>query len=208
MDRSTESISEWLGRLKTGEAEAAQKLWERYYVELQSLARQRLNKFPRGISDEEDVALSVLDSVFRGAAQGRFENVTKRDELWWLLLTVSKRKVVDHVRRATAKKRQPSSEGGTPTGVNGSSEPKPYSLDELVGASPTPDLVVALDEQYRRLLSVLPNDPLREIAVLRIEGYTVGEIAERLSIGERSVERKLQLIRASWKNELVKMDNS
>ena len=29
-----ESVSEWLGRLKSGEADAAQKLWNRYAQEL------------------------------------------------------------------------------------------------------------------------------------------------------------------------------
>ena len=48
----------------------------------------------------------------------------------------------------------------------------------------------------------LRDDCLRTIVVLRIEGYLVKEIAERLSVGERTVERKLQLIRAKWTQEL------
>jgi DNA-directed RNA polymerase specialized sigma24 family protein len=41
---------------------------------------------------------------------------------------------------------------------------------------------------------------------LRIEGYTVAEIAQKLNIGRRAVERKLQLVRAKWKHELLQPD--
>jgi DNA-directed RNA polymerase specialized sigma24 family protein len=74
------------------------------------------------------------------------------------------------------------------------------SLSELVSATPTPDFLVALEEQYVRLLDTLRNDQLREIAVLRIEGYTIEEIATKIGIGRRAIERKLKLIRSKWKH--------
>ena len=37
---------------------------------------------------------------------------------------------------------------------------------------------------------------------MRIEGYCVQEIAEQLQIGKRSVERKLDLIRKRWTEEM------
>jgi RNA polymerase sigma factor (sigma-70 family) len=199
MDTSSDSISEWLGRLKAGEVEAAQNLWNRYSDELLRVAKQRLGMSPQGIGDEEDVALSVFGSIFRGVAEGRFQNISTRDELWWLLLTIAKRKTVDHIRRETAQKRhQP---GQNPdAGLRVSAQ---ISLDELVSSIPTPDFLVALEEQYVRLLEMLRNDQLREIAVLRIEGYSVAEIAEKMGVSNRAIERKLPLIRAKWKRELL-----
>jgi RNA polymerase sigma factor (sigma-70 family) len=206
MDNSTDSISEWLERLKAGEAEAAQKLWNRYSEELLRVAKQRLGTSPRGMGDEEDVALSVFGSVFRGVAEGRFDNISNRDELWWLLLTITNRKSVDHIRRETAQKRlhrtgQPGRRHGAYSAVSAR-----LSLNDLVGSSPTPNFLVALQEQYLRLLEMLRNDQLREIAVLRIEGYNVAEIAQKLAISQRALERKLQLIRAQWKRELFDSD--
>jgi RNA polymerase sigma factor (sigma-70 family) len=198
METSSDSISEWLGRLKAGEVEAAQNLWNRYSEELVRVAKQRLGMAPRGIGDEEDVALSVFGSIFRGVAEGRFQNISTRDELWWLLLTITKRKTVDHIRRETAQKRHAP---GQQPGVGLPISP-PISLNDLVSSTPTPDFLVALEEQYVRLLEMLRNDQLREIAVLRIEGYNVAEIAEKLGISHRAVERKLPLIRAKWKREL------
>jgi DNA-directed RNA polymerase specialized sigma24 family protein len=51
---------------------------------------------------------------------------------------------------------------------------------------------------------MLPNDVLRKVAGLRIEGYTDQEIAEQLSISVRAVERKLHLIRNNWKTEFFR----
>jgi DNA-directed RNA polymerase specialized sigma24 family protein len=41
-------------------------------------------------------------------------------------------------------------------------------------------------------------DDLRQVARLRLEEYTNGEIAGRLGCSERTVERKLVLIRGFW----------
>jgi RNA polymerase sigma factor (sigma-70 family) len=202
MENSQDSISEWLGRLKAGEMQAAQNLWDRYSHELLRIAKKRLGTSPRGVGDEEDVALSVFGSIFRGVADGRFHHISTRDELWWLLLTITKRKSIDHIRRETSQKRQPPSVQTDSPGAPGNG-PVQISLNELVSSSPTPDFIVALEEQYARLLNMLRNDELREIAVLRIQGYNVAEIAEKLGIGQRAVERKLQLIRTKWKRELL-----
>src|SRR6185503_15429884 len=121
--------------------------------------------------DEEDVALSVFRSIFRGAAEGRFDQISTRDELWWLLLTNTKRKVVDHIRREAAQKRRGQRDQRESKCADGVPASWQFSLDELVGSSPTPDFLAELEEQYARLLEMLRNDQLRKIAILRIEGY-------------------------------------
>jgi RNA polymerase sigma factor (sigma-70 family) len=203
---STDSISEWLGQLKAGEVGAAQNLWNRYSEQLLRVAKQRLGTSPRRLGDEEDVALSAFGSVFRGVADGRFQNISTRDELWWLLLTIAKRKSVDHLRRETAQKRHAPSAKSARQQVASRSVPAPISLSDLVSSIPTPDFLVALEEQYRRLLNMLRNDQLRQIATLRIEGYNIAEIAQKAAISQRGVERKLRLIRSKWKHELVDPD--
>ena len=66
------SVSEWLVGLQTGEDTAVNQLWERYANELVNLARANLANAPKVIADEEDVAQSVFRSICRGAAAGRF----------------------------------------------------------------------------------------------------------------------------------------
>jgi RNA polymerase sigma factor (sigma-70 family) len=199
---SQESVTAWISKLGHGEFDALQKLWERYSDRLIELARVRLGTAPKQLADEQDIVNSVFHSLCRGAQAGRIRELRNRDELWWLLLAIAKRRIVDHLRRETALKR---GAGRVVTEANlagnqGSSDG--FRLDQLVGPEPTPDFVVALGEEHDRLLGVLRDDRLRQVASLRIEGYTVDEIAERIQIGKRSVERKLELIRRRWAEEM------
>ena len=68
--------------------------------------------------------------------------------------------------------------------------------------SPTPEFAASVAEQFETLLAKLPEAELRQIARLRLEEYTTEEIAEQLGIAERTVRRKLVLIRSYWENDL------
>ncbi len=200
------SVSEWLVGLQAGDDSAVSQLWKRYAGELVNLARQNLGNEPKVIADEEDVAQSVFRSICRGAAAGRFADLKSRDELWWLLLAITKQKAVNHIRRERAKKRgagRVQAESQMSAAAEGSGM---FRLDDLAGQQPTPEFIVALDEQCNRLLNLLPDEQLRQIAIFRVEGYTVAEIAGKLKISTRAVERKLQLIRTEWSDELSKLN--
>jgi RNA polymerase sigma factor (sigma-70 family) len=196
------SISQWITELKEGDANAAQRLWERYATRLVEIARRKLKDSPKCVADEDDIAASVFHSLCRGAAAGRFENVKNRDDLWWLLLAITKQKAVDHVRRETAQKRG----GGRiqlESCLSGNMEEgHGFVLDHMIGDEPTPEFALMLQEQHSRLLGLLRDDQLRQIAIFRIEGFTVPEIAADLGVSTRSIERKLQLIRGAWAKEL------
>ena len=68
----------------------------------------------------------------------------------------------------------------------------------LESDGPTPAEAAALNEALERRLQDLPEPDLRQVALMKLEGYTNREIAEALRCGERSVERKLNLIRKRW----------
>ena len=74
-------------------------------------------------------------------------------------------------------------------------------LDRIAGEGPSPALVAMVVDEYRRLRDGLRNDSLRQVLDLRLEGYTREEIAERLGCSERTVKRKLELIREAWLEE-------
>ena len=190
----SDSVSEWIGHLKAGEADAARKLWERYADHLAQLARQQLAGRAKVVCDEDDIAQSVFYSICRGAAAGRFGDVNSRDELWWLLLAITKQKAINNFRRESAQKRGPGRiETETALAKN-----QPFRLDDLVSQTPTPELMLILEEEYASLLDRLDDQRLRQIAILRVEGYTVPEIAEKFGIGTRAIERKLHIIRSIW----------
>lgn len=205
---TADSVSTWIANLKAGEAGAADQLWNRYAERLLELARRKLGDAPKGHADEEDIAQSVFGSICRGAAAGRFGSLSNRDDLWWILLTVTKQKAVDHIRRERAVKRgggRVQSESGL---CRGGQEDEQFVLDHLIGDEPTAELLAVLQEQNQRLMSLLRDDRLRQIAIFRIEGYTVPEIAESLGVSLRSVERKLKLIRSAWTLEIARTEIS
>jgi DNA-directed RNA polymerase specialized sigma24 family protein len=193
------SVTGWIDLLRAGDRAAVQPLWREYFQRLVALAREMIRRAPRGMADEEDVALSAFDSFVRGAEQGRFPNLADRDDLWRLLLVITERKAVDLVnhelraRRGGGKVRNEAS-------LASSSSVSP-ALDRFAHSEPTPELAAVLAEECRRLLDVLNDATLRAVAVAKMEGYTNEEIADRLEVALPTVERKLQRIRRIWDKE-------
>jgi DNA-directed RNA polymerase specialized sigma24 family protein len=193
------SVTCWIDQLKAGDAAAAQALWESYYKRLVALARHKLRGAPRAAADEDDVALSAFDSLCRGAGQGRFPQLTDRDDLWRLLFAITERKALDHIKYELRLKRG----GGMvrhASALDGDSA-SAHGLDRFPGAEPTPELAAQVAEQCRFLLDRLADDELRRIAVAKMEGYTNKEIAEQLSCSLPRIERKLARIRKIWARE-------
>jgi hypothetical protein len=190
------SVTRWIDHLKAGDDIAAQRLWERCFHELVRLARADLRAKPRGaVDEEEDIALSAFDSSCRGAERGRSPRLDDRDSLWRLPVTVTARKVVEQVGRQCRKRRG----GGRVRNETALAGPESGAgaggLDQAVGREPTPEFAAMMADQGRHLLAALGDETLRRIALLRMEGYSDGEIASRLDCGFRTVGRKLKLIR-------------
>jgi RNA polymerase sigma factor (sigma-70 family) len=192
------SVTRWLGPLQAGDPAAVQQLWQRYFQRLVGLARQQLHGSPRRAADEEDVALSAFDSFCRNAARGRFPRLCDRDSLWRLLVVLTARKAA-HQRRDERRLKR----GGTAvqSEASGGSE-EGAILDQILSREPSPEFAVQVAEQCQRLLRSLDDRELEAVALARMEGYSVEEIAERLGYAPRSIKRKLQLIRGIWEKEL------
>jgi RNA polymerase sigma factor (sigma-70 family) len=188
---SRDSVTGWIRGLGTSRHEDASKLlWDRYFVRVARLAQERLRGVARCPAEGEDVALSVLDSFFRGAAAGRFDRLDNRDDLWRLLVTIALRKAQNAGRDGLRQKR-----GGLVDFED------PAVLEEIAGAEPSPEFAALVADESRRLFEALSDDSLRHVVRLRLEGYTNEEIAAALDCGLRTVERKLGVIRKRWLTE-------
>ena len=188
-----------LDQLKRGpDPAAAQAMWRQYFDRLTALARRRLSDRVRRAADEEDVALSALDSFFRGVAGGRFPRLNDRDDLWQVLVVLTDRKAVDRVRRETAAKRG----GGAVRGDSVFARPDDSALggraEQVADPGPSPEFAARFADECRRLLTQLGDPDLEQVALLKLEGYSNEEIAARIGRSLRSVQRKLDTIRAIW----------
>lgn len=196
-----QSVSLWLQDLRQGEDSAVGKVWGRYFQKLVRLAQGHLRNAEKRVEDEEDVALSVLQSLCAGAAADRFQHIDNREELWVLLATMTHRKCVNRIRRNVAQKRG----GGKVVGdgdLASGSDSSQFGLDDFESSDPTAETLAILKEDYERLMQTLRNDEMRNIATLKMNGYSTVEIAQQTEMSERSVRRKLNLIRDTWVDEV------
>jgi DNA-directed RNA polymerase specialized sigma24 family protein len=194
---SAASVTYWIDQLKAGDQAAAQPLWEGYFQQLVMRTRQKLAGMPRRAADEEDVALSAFASFCRAAAQGRFPKLNDRDDLWQLLIVITDRKAHRLVQYERRQRR-----GGGQVLDEAALAPdrgtEPFPLAQVAGREPSPDFAVQVGEECRRLLAALDDPDLQRAAVLKMEGYTVADIAARMGCVPRTVKRWLQLIRQTW----------
>jgi DNA-directed RNA polymerase specialized sigma24 family protein len=188
---SPEAITHWLHRLEAGDPDGARVLWDHYFQRLVELARGKLRDTPRQVADEEDVALSAFASFCRGVEKGRFADLPGREGLWPLLVRITACKVTDHARRERARKR----------GGDAGPATTEADLAQVVGSEPSPAFAAQVADECRRLVAALPEEPLRAVALWRMEGWTVEEIAGRLNCTPVTVKRKLARIRSLWRAE-------
>jgi DNA-directed RNA polymerase specialized sigma24 family protein len=193
------SVTVWIGELKEGDHAAAQALWERYFRKLVRLARARFRDTARRVLDEEDAALSAFDSFCRGAAEGRFPQLRDRDNLWPLLVVITARKVIDARKHATRQKRGGGKVRGESAWLNAvDGSDRDGGINLVIGDEPTPAFAAEVAERTQSLLAALGSEELCSVAVWKMEGYSNAEIADKLGCVERTVERKLDVIRKLW----------
>lgn len=197
MELSPEQFAELLDQVRSGDDQATEQLWEDYFQRLVRIAAKKLPQNLRRVGDEEDIALSAFHSFIAGVRRDQFPDLSGPDNLWGLLITLTGRKVHAHLRHQTRQKRG----GGSVRGESVFIDPKGNSrggIGGVTGDHGSPDLHAELAEACDGLLDQLPDDQLRQIAVMRMDGFLVDEIATKLELSKRAVERRLQLIRKTW----------
>ncbi|MDR2440048.1 MAG: hypothetical protein LBE12_11870 [Planctomycetaceae bacterium] len=196
----SEQVSNWVLHLADGNEEAANKIWNEYFGRLVRLARRKLDGMPLRDVDEEDVALSAMNSFYHGMTLQKFGNIKNREDLWKLLVTITARKATAKLRRHYARKR-----GGG--GIRGESvfgqkeELNRDGIGNVLGTEPTPELALAVAENCQILLDKLGDETLRQIALMTLEGHRTEEIAVKLGCVRRTIERKIERIREIWSEE-------
>jgi RNA polymerase sigma-70 factor (ECF subfamily) len=181
----SQSDDSLLKKYQGGEREAATQLYARYATRLLDLAQRRTGQDLTQRVDPEDVVQSVFRTFFRRAAEGSYE-VPDGDTLWKLLMVIALNKIRSLADFHRADKRDVRRTQGmlAAEGELGQHD----SLDML--RLTIEDLTQDLPEAHKQMIQ------------LRIEGYAVSEIAEKVARSKRSTERVLQSFRTLLMNEL------
>ncbi|MEM6688640.1 MAG: ECF-type sigma factor [Planctomycetota bacterium] len=196
-DESTQTFASLIDRVRTGDEQAIGEIWSQYFERLVRIAAGRLPQRMKRAGDEEDVALSAFHSFIAGVRRDQYPDLSTEGNLWGLLITLTTRKAHAHMRHNQRQKR-----GGG--GVRGESVFVGSQGDLIAGglAGVAGDRIQAeLGDACEELLDGLGDEQLQQIAVMRMDGFLVDEIAERLELSKRAVERRLQLIRQKWSEE-------
>ena len=197
---SERSISRWIEEIKRGSPDATEVIWDRYFPQLVQLAREKLRGLPSRMADEEDVALSALDSFCRGAQRGRFPDLADRQGLWRLLFQITLHKAAELARHERRQIRGGGRVQGESALDGSGSAPGGHGLSQIAGDVVSPEFAAIMADQCRRLLQCLEPD-LQSLALAKMEGYSNEELAQRTGRSLRTVERRLHLIRRKWEEQ-------
>ena len=141
-----DAVTEWMAKLGDRDCQAAQVVWDNYFQRLANFARRKFRDMPQRSLMKRTYA-SAMHSFCRGAADGRFPQLSDRNDLWRILVTIAARKV-----HAQSRKQHDDKRGGG--NVRGESVFLRYDgdeqlgIDQMLGRSPTPELANMVVEDY------------------------------------------------------------
>jgi RNA polymerase sigma factor (sigma-70 family) len=174
--------------------QAARRIWERFEQRLLELVKRRLNPRIRVREDEHDVLQSMFKSFFR-MKQGHGQPLlASRGELWKFLVWMAMCKVANAAHKHQAYCRDVRRE--QPLGLPDFSDPRLAGwMAELEDRGKlSPEEAAISREEFDRLLQQL-SEPLQQIFVWRLQGYTNADIGRMINRTERTVELKMKIIR-------------
>jgi RNA polymerase sigma-70 factor (ECF subfamily) len=159
---------------------APKDLDEQYRVRLCQLVEREMNRRFRRKEDPEDVVQSAFRTFYRRNALGEF-HIDSSVDLWRLLETIARHKILKHVEKLAAAKRNPAREE-YPEG------------DDLRGKTPTPEEAAIAADLMEEILVGL-DESYVTVVHLRLQNCTEEEIATKLGCTRSFVRTKLERIR-------------
>jgi RNA polymerase sigma-70 factor, ECF subfamily len=166
---------------REGKQDAALELFQRYSHQLRALAHAQLSANLARRVEVDDIVQSVFGSFFRGVSKSLYD-LPLGEELWKLLLVIALHKIRNQGTYHQADKRDVR---------------RTVSMDETIEATRSDDSAAKAFLQLvveEALTQLSPNQ--RQMVELRLEGFTVEEIAVKTKRAKRTVERLLQQARA------------
>lgn len=178
-------------RVQSGDEEAAREVFERYMNRLVALARSRLSDKLQQKFDADDIVQSAFRSFFRRAQDRQFA-IRRSGELWALLASITRHKLLKKAEHYRQQKRNVEQDQQLPAEAASAA---------VFSGEPTPQEAVALTDEVEFLMREL--EPMqRRMLEMRLQGQTIPEIAEAVQRSERTVRRFLSGFRDQLEQRL------
>ncbi len=180
----SDQVSQILGAVGRGDAEAEQRLFQTVYAELRRMAHRQLasEKYDRTLQTTGLVHEAYLRLVNNDPAD--WEN---RRHFFGAAAQAMRRILIDRARERLAAKRDP---GG-----------KRVTLDDDLPDAQRPAELIALDEAVDRFTTEYPR-PASVVKLRYYLGLTVKEVAEVMGIAPRTVDADWHLAKAWLRREI------
>jgi DNA-directed RNA polymerase specialized sigma24 family protein len=195
---TSDELSSSISQLKDVSEQDAQRIWDEFFPRLKRYAQKHIHNMSLRVFDEEDVALSALNSFFRGRAEGRFNELDGDEEMWRLLVTITARKITAQRRRQLAAKRGGGELRGESVFMGAGDSAIAPGLAQIMDKNQMPESASAIVESCRELLDALPNEQLRTTALMRMEGYSNKEISADLKCSVARTKQRVAQIKKYW----------
>ena len=179
--------------MRDGNPDAVSKLVERYFRKIAQYSNKRLDARMRVAEDGEDIAIMVLDTLTRNAQLGLFPNIQHREDLWLILILLTQQLVIERKRQANLERPVIHNMTDLLTRANESHET--YLQEDQAQSR-----ILEIVDCWNELLKSLDNDRSRDIARLKLQGFSNREIATVLQIVPKTVDRKVNAIMQRWQD--------
>jgi RNA polymerase sigma factor (sigma-70 family) len=168
---------------RSGDNEAAAKIFHRFATKLIALAYKKLGARVRQKLDADDVVQSVFRSFFGHQRAGDLAGLASWDNVWGLLVAMTVRKCHSrrrqfHAHRRDVRKEVPLTSLGW----------------EICDREPTPEEAAMLADTVNELVNHFEGRT-QKILLLLLEDYSALEISLKLGCTERTVHRNFGYIR-------------
>jgi DNA-directed RNA polymerase specialized sigma24 family protein len=182
--------------MRDGDPQAIQKLVERYFRKLSEYADKKLSRRLRLSEDGEDIAILVLHAIAKNSQLGQFPNLQHREDLWLLMILLTQQQVIERHREA----KEIGASGFAIQNMTDLLEKYNCSLDDFLENDSGRDRFFEIMDCWNELLKTFDDDRSRDIARLKLQGFSNREIASILSLVPKTVDRKVQHIMQRWQD--------
>jgi RNA polymerase sigma factor (sigma-70 family) len=189
--RMREDSAELLRRWQSGDHSAAAMMFRRYFARLHAFAGSRLSERLAARLDADDVVQSAFRVFFSNARDGRYV-LEHAGDLWRLLAAIAISQVRHVHKRHNAEKRALAREQ-LPLPLRDAVDEE----DLWMTSDPTPQEAAMLAEEVQQLLRPL-SPARRRLVELRLQGFTLDEIAAEIGCSERTIRRALEQIKQQY----------
>ncbi len=184
----------WLRRIIDGESDFAEGAVARFSDRLIRLAKSRMSSKLAQRVDPEDVVQSVFRSFFRRHSEKEFK-FSETNDVWRLLAAITYRKTQESARYHQRMMRDVRRE---------STELFSNECNLTNSKTPTASTLVGMQDLLDQILQKLPPSH-HQILLLRLEQFSIDEIAFKTGLSTRTIDRSLSLMREIAK-QLIQSD--